>query len=441
MPSFYLFIIILSLIIFFISLLRTDIGLIILILAMLFSPEFRAGDIPGRAVVLRIDDVFLLVIFLGWLAKMAINKELGFLKVTPLNRPIMAYSAICVLSTLLGALRGDVKIQQGIFYLLKYFEYFFLFFMVINNIRNVKQVKMLIFFLLATCFLVCVYAWLTKGGIEGRVTAPFEGKEGGEPNTFAGYLILMMALMIGLIIHTQSQKQRMLFLALLGFAFVPFILTLSRSGWLSFFPMYVTFLVIPNRFRPLMFMGLLVLIALMPVVAPERVRLRVKETFAPEKTYKIMGKDFNVAESAAARIDSWKYGFYYWSKRPFLGNGIPMGTVIDNQYMRVLSETGLVGFLAFLWIIRMLFALAWRVYIIFRESPFVQSISLGFIAGLVGLLMLSSSAAVFILIRIMEPFWFLAAIIVVLPEIIEKEKNSGSSMPVAGSKVPFLSLR
>lgn len=421
MPPNSLIITILVLVIFLISVLKTDVALIILILAMLFSPEFRTGDIPGRAVVLRIDDVFLLVIFLGWLAKMAINKELGFLRVTPLNKPIFAYSAICILATLLGAVRGDIKILQGIFYLLKYLEYFFLFFMVVNNIQSKKQARLFIFFLLTTCFLVCVYAWIAKGSIEGRVTAPFEGKEGGEPNTFAGYLILMMALMISFIIHTQSQKQRILFFALLGFAFVPFILTLSRSGWISFFPMYLTFLVIPHRYRSLMFVGLLMLIVLVLVAAPQRVRARAMETFAPEKTYTVFGKRLNVAESAAARIDSWKLGFQKWTQRPILGFGIPVGTVIDNQYTRVLAETGIIGILAFLWIIKALFSAAWRLYTASRDDEFSQALGMGFIAGLAGLLVLSSSAAVFILIRIMEPFWFLAAIVVVLPEVINRD--------------------
>jgi O-antigen ligase len=172
-----------------------------------------------------------------------------------------------------------------------------------------------------------------------------------------------------------------------------------------------------------MFIGLFMLIALMFVAAPQRVRARAMETFAHEKTYKVLGKELNVAESAAARIDSWKIGFQRWAKRPLLGQGIPTGVVVDNQYMRVLSETGLAGFLAFLWIIRMFFRIAWKTYTGFPENYFAQAISFGFIAGLAGLLMLSASAAVFILIRIMEPFWFLAAIVAVLPEIINQEKS------------------
>ena len=69
--------------IFVISFINTDAALVILIFSMLLSPELPVGGIRGRVVVLRIDDVFLFVVFLGWLAKMAVNKELLDLLVCP----------------------------------------------------------------------------------------------------------------------------------------------------------------------------------------------------------------------------------------------------------------------------------------------------------------------------------------------------------------------
>ena len=44
-------------------------------------------------------------------------------------------------------------------------------------------------------------------------------------------------------------------------------------------------------------------------------------------------------------------------------------------------------------------------------------ISIGFLSGFMGLLLFSAAAATFIIIRIMEPFWFIVAIIAVLPEL------------------------
>lgn len=408
---------ILSLVIFFITFIHTDTALIILIVSMLFSPELRAGDIPGRVVVLRIDDILLFVIFFGWMAKMAVNKEIGLLRKTYLNRPILIYIAISLVATFLGALRGDLRINQSFFFLLKYTEYFLVFFMVINNIKNIRQAKMFVFFLLLTCFFIGIYSWAHMGGIAERVSAPFEGKEGGEPNTLSGYLLLMMALILGFILHPSSKKMRILFSGLFVFTFIPFVMTLSRGGWLGFFPMFFTFIILCKKHRAQLIVVLIVVGSLLPFVSPDRVKARVMETFAADKTYTVMGKHISLAESAAARVDSWKVGYNRWMRNPVLGNGIPAGVVIDNQYTRVLAETGILGFLAFLWIIRTLFAYSWRLYNIRVDNEFVRAVSLGFFAGLVGLLVHACSAATFILIRVMEPFWFLAAIVAVLADI------------------------
>ena len=56
------------------------------------------------------------------------------------------------------------------------------------------------------------------------------------------------------------------------------------------------------------------------------------------------------------------------------------------------------------------------------ESNFYRGLSVGFIAGFVGLLFHAIGANTFIIVRIMEPFWFFAGIITVLP-MIEQESN------------------
>lgn len=404
--------------VFFIAVFKTNFALGILIFSMLLSPEFSAGAITGRQVILRAEDIFLIVVFLGWIARMAINKEIGLMKRTALNQPIIIYSAICLVATLLGAVQGTSNIKQGAFYLFKYIEYFVIFFMAVNNIEDLKQAKVFVVLLLITCFLVDIYSWIHLGSVE-RLSAPFEGK-GGEPNTLSGYLILMMALIMGFILHSKSFGQRLLFIGFFIFTFVPFVLTLSRGGWIAFFPMFFTFILLARKYRKYLVMVLAAIALLMPYVAPDRVRARIAETFAPDKSYVVFGKKMGLSESAAARVDSWKTGFQMWVKRPILGYGIPAGAVVDNQYTRVLSETGLFGILAFFWIIYCLLGFSWGAYKNTQGDNFAQAVSLGFLAGLVGLLTHSFSAATFIIIRVMEPFWFLAAIVLVLPEIISR---------------------
>ena len=163
--------------VFIVSFVNTDVALIILIFSMLLSPEFAAGDIPGRAVKVRIDDIFILVIFFGWVAKMAINKELALLRSTRLNTPILVYVLACLISTFIALIQGRAPLTSAFFYLLKYIEYFLLFFMVTNNLKTRKQAKTLIFYLLLTCFIVSIYGWF-RIHVETQISAPFQSREG-----------------------------------------------------------------------------------------------------------------------------------------------------------------------------------------------------------------------------------------------------------------------
>jgi O-antigen ligase len=257
-----------------------------------------------------------------------------------------------------------------------------------------------------------------------RASAPFESSAGGEPNTFAGYLILMMSLAVALVIYSGSMRQRIALLVLLGLAGNAFLLTLSRSGWISVFPALLILTVFMKKYRFQMIVIVLTVAVALPIIAPEKVRLRVRETFTPWKEYMIIGSKLGVDESTAARLDSWGKGMQRWSYRPIFGYGIPCGVFIDNQYMRVLNESGIVGMAVFIWILLTIFNITRETYLASGEDDFKKAVSLGLFAGFIGLLVLSSSASVFVLIRIMEPFWFLVAIVTMLPELEEDKEEA-----------------
>ncbi len=419
LPFEHSFIALLGVFVFLIAFVNTDIALVIIILSMLLSPELRAGTVPTRAVNIRVEDLLIFVVFFGWMAKMATKKELGVLRKSPLNMPIGLYMVVCIVSSLLAVMDGRLNMRETTFYLLKYFEYYLLFFMVGNNLHTLKQVKLYLFFLMATCFVVCVMGWLQIPAGE-RLSAPFE-QGGGEPNTLAGYLLLMMAMILAFAMNAVGQRQRLLWLGFFVFALVPFIFTLSREGWFSFLPMIAAFIVFNRRWRYLLMVLLLLGIIFVPRIMPTAVHERFADTFATDKSYDILGKKFSVSESTAARIDTWERGFWLLGKRPFIGSGVPSGGMIDNQYVRVLVETGTMGFLIYAWIVFLLFQLARTAYRL--EDGYARAIGMGFICGLVALLAQSFGAAIFVLIRIMEPFWFLAAIVAVLPEIVQQEEQ------------------
>ncbi len=58
-------------------------------------------------------------------------------------------------------------------------------------------------------------------------------------------------------------------------------------------------------------------------------------------------------------------------------------------------------------------------YRVFKVShdPFDKGLAIGFLAGFIGLLFHAIGANTFILVRIMEPFWFIAAMVMMIPSL------------------------
>ena len=416
--------------IFLISFLNTNFALSILIISMLLSPGISMGSVPGRSVALRFDDITLFIVFFGWLARMAIHKDLGFLRISPVNRPIAAYIAVCLVSTCFGALANFVNVKYAVFYIIKYVEYFIIFFMVSNNIRDEKQVKMFTHIMIATSVIVCFYGLYSYFRLHIRASAPFEGPEG-EANTLAGYLIILMSLVIAHITSATSQRIRFIMAGILGLQVITILYTLSRTGWLGAIPTIIILIVMIKKGKGILLFFLALALLISPLVIPKIVHARIKETFTGSETVTFAGHKFHLDDSTTARFKSARRSIERWLKSPIIGEGVTSaGAVSDVQYTRILCEVGLVGLSIFIWIIVTLFQAGFNTYRYPGISVFGKNISAAFIASLTGLLVMGVSSEVFIIIRIMEPFWFIAAVVANFPEIVttaipEKEKPKG----------------
>lgn len=404
-----------------ITLINTDFGLMILIFSMLLSPEIKIAEVPSRAVVVRIDDILLFVVFFTWLAKMAINKELAFIRNTPVNKPIVWYIVIGIVFTLKAALFGLVNLKESIFYLLKYIEYFMLFFMFFNHIRDMKQCRLFMRCFFITAIIVAIYGYTQLGSGE-RITAPFEG-EMGEPNTLGGYLLLVIAIAAGFFLYADTLKSLFLYGGIAVFLIIPFLLTLSRASYLAFLPMCLALGFFTKRRKGILAVLLIIGIILSPIILPERVKNRIHTIFHGEVEHKVFGVITHTDYSAAARIESWKKVlFQKFPEHPFTGWGITGVGLVDSQYPRILGELGIIGLGIFIWLITLIFRQTWRLYSSPLADNYIKGFSLGYMAGLAGLLTQALGAETFIIVRIMEPFWFLTAIMVSLPKIIEKNE-------------------
>ena len=407
----------LSALIFIITLVNTDAGLAILIFSMLLSPEIVIGEVPGREIVIRFDDLMLIVITLAWLAKTAINKGLALFIKTPLNKAIGVYILICLIATLRGAVLGYVTPEKGLFYVLRYVEYFLLYILVANHIHSKKQIKFFLTAFFITCAVVSVYGILQIPTGE-RVSAPFEGQVG-EPNTFGGYLLFIFCLAMGLSLKKVPKNIRLALVGLIILISLPFIYTLSRGSYIAIIFSLITFIILSKK-KLLLTSATVLIIVLILVLKPEAFFSRVKYTFQEKESRLARIGDIYLDQSSSARIFSWKDSFESWKKRPILGRGISGFGLIDGQYIRTLPELGIIGLAAFIWLLLSILKHSYRVYKQMDDELY-KGLSLGFMAGFIGLAIHALTANTFIILRIMEPFWFIAAIIMMLPTLEEEE--------------------
>src|SRR3989449_5813 len=393
----------------------TRLSLYLLIFSMLLSPELVVGDMTGgggaagRGITLRFDDFLLVVIGFVWLAKMAIQKGGAPFLRTPLNGPIMFYIAAAGLATLIGVLGGRVKPMSGFFFWLKYYEYVFLYFMVVSAVTTKEEARGLVFASLVTCFLVSLFAIAQIPGGE-RASAPFEG-ETGEPNTLGGYLVFMLAIVVGLLLTSGAVANRLPLLLLLVAGSIGLMATLSRASFLAAGVLILSVGAFMAPRRPILMTMVFIAILSSPLWAPHAVKERVLYTFTQEETEgQIRMGALRFDTSTSDRLRAWHQAFALWKKFPVWGTGVTGGLFMDAMYPRILMETGLLGLVAFFVLIWSIFRMSITSYRLATDQ-FSRGVALGFLLGLAGLLAHAVGSNTFLIVRVMEPFWLFAALV------------------------------
>lgn len=408
---------VIGLVVFISAFVSADAGIYFLIISMLLSPEFGAGGLSGndttssRGVTLRAEDFLLVLLGFAWLARTAVNKNLGLIRPTPLNGPIGSYVAVCLLATLIGFITGHVRGVNGFFYVLKYVEYFIVYFLVCNNLNSQKQIERFVVVLLATAFVVCLtgIAQIPSGE---RVSAPFEG-ERGEPNTLGGYLILVGSLTVGLALNMESKKVRRYLWLLLAVMIVPFFATLSRGSYLALPFVYaaVAYFSRGKRLRMVAFLVVVSLVGamLMPRAVVDRVSYTFNQGYTQQEKKSIGGVELDT--STSERLASWENALSDGLSSPLWGFGVTGYGFLDAQYPRIWVETGLLGLLCFFYMIYRVYGESMRLY---RETsvPLYRGLAMGLLCGLVGLMVHALGTNTFIIVRIMEPFWLICGMVV-----------------------------
>jgi len=405
---------------------------------MLLSPEIGFGAVSGsRSAVLRYDDILLVIIFFSWIASTAIMKQKPFITRTPVQTPMLLYAVLAILSTSLGVFRGDVSFKVSVFYVLKYVEYFLLYFMVVNILDSKAEIKKYLKYAFLVAVLVTIYAYYYyySSGPDARASAPFEAPIGApeqsEPASLGGYYLLVFGFILAMM--TEYSGSVFLFaLASMIFMFPAFLMTFSRSSYIGFVVMVPALIFMSRRRKAVMtfiFCAGLMTAAVIPGLSGKvknRILMTYQGNYATNTVRLGVAGQIKLEDSAAARVGSFKrVVLEKLPEHPIFGCGVTGIGIGDTQYALVLGEMGLAGFCVFIWMIAVIFLTAKKVYRAYEE-PWIKALGLGLMASIIGLLFQALGVNNFIIVRIMEPFWFLTALVMVLDRGIGRDVGAES---------------
>jgi O-antigen ligase len=172
----------------------------------------------------------------------------------------------------------------------------------------------------------------------------------------------MISITLGLLLTWGTRVQKFFLLVLLFFSTVALAATLSRSSWIALGPMALSLLYFSDKKKTVLFCIIALIIAA-PFIVPKSVKERMLFTVtqAKEEGQMRIGNTRNDT-STSARLESMKQVLTRdFAKSPVIGFG-DYGYSFSTPSMPDSGETGILGLLAFIYLLSSIFRQAKQTY-------------------------------------------------------------------------------
>ncbi len=391
-----------------------NLPLILLAVAIAFSPSFSAGKIISekaiRTIEIRVEDILIVILGLVWIANFLI---LGRKKIEkpPLFFPILAWLGIGFFSVLTNWIFANISLSRGFFYFLKEIEFFFLYFYLFYHLKSFGSIKFIInsWMVLGVINVLLVIFQLIEGMRFGTYGPSMFMEKGPLPS--GGFFLILFANLFNIFLYYHSRlniskiKKTILALcvlslsvgiissgsrtAILGLALVIilslFFYQLKRGGLKPFFIGLLTFSVILGVF----------------IVVSEKVPY-ARGLASP-------------ISALAPRIWIWKEQIRLFPDNLFnilfgMGKSVLLaGEESHSQYIRNFIETGILGSIIFFILIFAIIKKSWQGFSL-RRISLKTGLSAGLLVSTFVMLFISIAAEGFLVVKPNEVYWFFTAI-------------------------------
>jgi len=373
--------------------------------------------------------VAFVIAVLIWLALKILEFRSQFYKYliphTPLNKPFFFFLSALIFSTVFSL---DFFHSQSVFFE-RYLFYFLLFFIAIYAVKNEKNSFILAGACIAASLIICI------GMIWDPLHVPVKWCWHtcfGRCLNLAPYLVLYTPLSCAIVLLARNK-----FLKISGS--VSFLLALlclimhgSRGAWIAvLMTLLVVFFVIIRNNKEKSYRGLVLSLIFILFFAglvlskSSLLQYRASLIFSPGRW---------------DRLDLWKATFRIFKDHPVLGAGIGMHEKLfndyappggfaggvtyhlhgHNTYLEIASESGIIGFLAFIWLCSVFLINAMKSMSMRREAD-ITAIHLAFIGSVLATLIAGLSGTCMIVgVQDAAVFWVLFGMAAGMIPVLEK---------------------
>ncbi len=360
--------------------------------------------------------------------------------------PVLFFLLITALSVLIGFWQGNLT--SVILRDARFPFYYVVFFLVVNFANREEALeRFLPVLVLATLGVGFEYILEFLGAIDLSVGSRFV-----RVARLQGIALpLVLIFLVNQFIHDPQRYGRWVLLALFIPISLAFVLTVGRGMWVSFGIGLIATVGLWHLNRPaeerkvwqavLLIFGLVAAIAVI-VLLFQRVTGSAVGAHALERsrTFVDVARDVHVV----GRISSYLVTFNQFLEHPLLGSGqgatlfffgfneefnrfeINEAWTVDSLYLALLWKTGLVGLIAFGWMVLRVLRIAYRTYRS-TDDPQVRAFMGGTTAMIVGMASLGLSDASMISGRFTMVFGTLFGMIAVVAKSEDREMGSGAS--------------
>lgn len=414
------------------AMVNLDNFLLAFILYLPFS-RFLPGDFGTGIWALNLTNIFLVLTLMAVMIE-KLNSNISIVPKSSINIPAIFFIFIPILSFIINSnLYGGAYFEEYISSLKEWITPILLFFIFLITIRNKTEIKKIIaLIILITAFLsiFLVFEYLSVRGAEDfdrmRVGLIF-----GQPNNAGAFFVYYGFFLVAyFLLNLRSGKHWLLIFPILISARA-LMYTFSRGALLAFIASWLFISLVKNKGIFLLISIFLILALINPTILPSAIYERFSSTFSKKNT--IISDDIkeNLEPSARNRLIAWEGGIVMIKDHPFIGVGfglfskkIPFYAPIyeidaHNAFLIIAAELGLPALILFLLILAIIFKNCWYVYCRAKDK-LIKSFALGFMAGIVGLLVCNMFGSRLDSQEVTGFFWILAALIFKTKALLQK---------------------